>query len=244
MRGRLLQFARRRRARPLLHGARASLIAFTAAIASVVPSLAPPRAEAGAAPGLVATSDDLDAIVREAALRFDLPTPWIWAVMRVESGGAVRAVSPAGAMGLMQIMPDTWSDLRARHGLGQDPFDARDNVLAGAAYLRELFDRYGAPGFLAAYNAGPRRYEDALARVRPLPAETRAYLTRLAPVVAAAQGAPAIAVAPQDPRTASLFPSPPALPSPSNRTLAPFAPSSQDSQSTSLFATPDRTPKP
>ena len=242
---RLPRSAPRRRAWPPFDGARAALIAITAAVASLAPTVAPSRAEATAPPGVVAASDDLDAIVREAALRFDLPTPWIWAVMRVESGGAVRAVSPAGAMGLMQIMPATWSDLRARHGLGQDPFDARDNVLAGAAYLRELFDRYGAPGFLAAYNAGPRRYEDALARVRPLPAETRAYLTRLAPIVFAARETPAITVAPQDPRTASLFPTPP-TPSP-NRTLAPpaaIAPSSVDSPSTSLFATPDRTPKP
>jgi hypothetical protein len=85
-------------------------------------------------------------------------------------------------MGLMQIMPDTWSGFRARYGLGADLFDPHDNILAGAAYLRELHDRYGAIGFLAAYNAGPGRYGDHLATGRPLPPETRAYLAALAPL--------------------------------------------------------------
>ena len=103
--------------------------------------------------------------------------------MQVESGGDVRAVSPKGAMGLMQIMPETWASLRLRYGLGADPFDPHDNILAGAAYLRELHDRYGSPGFLAAYNAGPARYEDHVATGRPLPAETRAYVAVLAPQI-------------------------------------------------------------
>jgi hypothetical protein len=86
-------------------------------------------------------------------------------------------------MGLMQIMPKTWAELRARYGLGADPYDARDNILAGAAYIRELSDRYGAPGFLAAYNAGPGRYERHLETGRPLPAETQAFVAALAPVI-------------------------------------------------------------
>jgi len=86
-------------------------------------------------------------------------------------------------MGLMQIMPETWASLRLRYGLGPDPFDAHDNILAGAAYLRSLHDRYGAPGFLAAYDAGPARYEAYLATGQPLPNETLAYVGRLAPVV-------------------------------------------------------------
>ena len=121
--------------------------------------------------------------VSEAALRFGVPTSWINAVMQAESRAVVRAVSPKGAMGLMQIMPDTWSGLRSRYGLGADPFDPHDNILAGAAYLRELHDRYGALGFLAAYNAGPGRYEDHLATGRPLPVETRAYVAALAPLL-------------------------------------------------------------
>ena len=79
--------------------------------------------------------------------------------MRAESLGEVRAVSPKGAMGLMQIMPETWASLRVRYVLGADPYDPHDNILAGTTYLRELHDRYGSPGFLAAYNAGPTRYQ-------------------------------------------------------------------------------------
>jgi len=127
--------------------------------------------------------------IAEAARRFGLPAPWIRAVMRAESGGDRDAVSPAGAMGLMQIMPATWAALRARHGLGDDPFDPRTNILAGAAYLRELHDRFGAPGFLAAYNAGPSRYADQLASGRPLPAETRAFVAAPAPAMAAPETA-------------------------------------------------------
>ncbi len=120
--------------------------------------------------------------IAEASRRFGVPITWIKAVMRAESAGDPRAISSAGAMGLMQIMPSTWADLRARHGLGRDPYDERDNILAGTAYLRELHNRYGSPGFLAAYNAGPRRYEESLAG-RPLPANTRAYVALLAPVI-------------------------------------------------------------
>jgi soluble lytic murein transglycosylase-like protein len=121
--------------------------------------------------------------IAEAARRFGVPVSWIRAVMGAESAGDARAISRKGAMGLMQIMPDTWSELRARYGLGRDPFDPHDNILAGAAYLREMHDRYGSPGFLAAYNAGSQRYDDYLAGVRALPAETRAYVATLAPLI-------------------------------------------------------------
>lgn len=125
--------------------------------------------------------DAFAAHIAEAAQRFGIPAVWIRAVMRAESANDPRAVSPKGAIGLMQIMPATWAELRARHGLGHDPYDPRDNILAGAAYLSELHDLYGAPGFLAAYNAGPGRYEKHLATGRALPAETRAYVAALAP---------------------------------------------------------------
>lgn len=137
--------------------------------------------------------------VEEAARRFGIPAAWIRAVMRAESAGDVRAVSSAGAMSLMQIMPDTWAELRVRHRLGRDPYDPRDNILAGAAYLREMYDRYGSPGFLAAYNAGPRRYEEYLAG-RPLPAETRAYVAALLPSFGGGHLPGAITVAATDPR--------------------------------------------
>jgi soluble lytic murein transglycosylase-like protein len=123
------------------------------------------------------------AFVTEASKRFGVPEQWIRAVLHVESGAKQRARSSKGAMGLMQIMPKTWTELRARYGLGADPYDPRDNILAGAAYIRELYDRYGAPGFLAAYNAGPGRYERHLATGRPLPEETQAYVATLAPMI-------------------------------------------------------------
>ena len=136
--------------------------------------------------------------IAEASQRFGIPEHWIRAVLRAESAGDVRAVSSAGAMGLMQVMPDTWAGLRVRHGLGRDPYDPRDNILAGTAYLREMHDRYGSPGFLAAYNAGPGRYEEYLAG-RPLPAETRAYVAALAPVVRGGDLAGPVVVAAADP---------------------------------------------
>jgi hypothetical protein len=127
------------------------------------------------------------AFVGEASRRFAVPEHWIRAVMGVESGGKLRARSRKGAMGLMQIMPRTWDELRTRYGLGIDPYDPHDNILAGAAYIRQLHDRYGAPGFLAAYNAGPGRYENHLATSRPLPDETQAYIATLAPMIGGEQ---------------------------------------------------------
>jgi len=126
-----------------------------------------------------ATSSDLDRMIAEAAMRFAIPERWIRDVMHAESGFDARALSRAGAIGLMQLMPQTYAELRARYGLGADPYQPRDNILAGAAYLREMYDRYGAPGFLAAYNAGPSRYEQHLAVGRALPGETRAYVASL-----------------------------------------------------------------
>jgi hypothetical protein len=132
-----------------------------------------------------AFTDRIASYVAEAERRFSIPASWIYGVMHVESEGVRHAISPKGAMGLMQIMPKTWEGLRARYHLGANPFDPHDNILAGAAYLREMHDLYGSPGDLAAYNAGPERYEDYRDRHRPLPAETRAYVAKLAPVVGA-----------------------------------------------------------
>jgi len=130
-------------------------------------------------------SDRIASYVAEAEKRFSIPASWIYAVMHVESHGVRHAISPKGAMGLMQIMPKTWRGLRARYHLGPDPFEPHDNILAGAAYLREMHDLYGSPGDLAAYNAGPERYEAYRNHRRPLPAETRAYVAKLAPVIGA-----------------------------------------------------------
>ncbi|UHD47708.1 lytic transglycosylase domain-containing protein [Aureimonas altamirensis] len=155
------------------------------------------------------TAQSTTSHIAEASRRFAIPESWIRAVLRAESAGDMRAVSPAGAIGLMQIMPDTWAELRLRYGFGGDPFDPRDNILAGAAYLREMLDRYGNLGaMLAAYNAGPARYDAYLATGHSLPAETRTYVAKLAPILGA-DGRLDIAVAapatPPDWREAPLF---------------------------------------
>lgn len=134
-----------------------------------------------------AAADPIDrwaAPIAEASARFGIPADWIRRVMRIESGGRTTLgaqpmpiVSRAGAMGLMQLMPGTWREVRALLGLGIDPHDPRDNILAGSFYLRLMYDRFGYPGLFAAYNAGPARYGAALAGRRPLPAETRSYLS-------------------------------------------------------------------
>jgi len=121
----------------------------------------------------------IDSAVADAARKVRLSGDLVKAVLIAESGCNGRAVSPKGAMGLMQLMPPTWRDLRDRMGLGSDPFDAGDNILAGATYLRELHDQFGPAGMLAAYNAGPGRYQAHLRQGQPLPRETRLYVARV-----------------------------------------------------------------
>jgi soluble lytic murein transglycosylase-like protein len=123
--------------------------------------------------------------ITEAAHRFAIPDAWIRGVMAQESAGYTLwngkpITSAKGAMGLMQLMPGTWADLRARLGLGSDPYDPHDNILAGAAYLRDMTDRFGAGAF-AAYNAGSGRYSAYLEGRQSLPGETKTYLAKLAP---------------------------------------------------------------
>lgn len=181
-----------------------ALLAVMASAPAIVVS-APAQAQSVASPGAV----NFARHVADAARRFDVPEAWIWAVMRVESNGDARAVSTAGARGLMQIMPATWAGLRARYGLGSDPFNVRDNIMAGTAYLRELHDRYGdVTAMLAAYNAGPGRTDEHLSRGRPLPAETRAYLAKLASITGGSPDTQLAAAPPPDPfawRRAALF---------------------------------------
>jgi soluble lytic murein transglycosylase-like protein len=124
--------------------------------------------------------DQVHRAVAEASAVMGLPQDLLLRVMAAESGGRARAVSPAGALGLMQLMPPTWAELRSRLGLGPDPFDVRDNVLAGAVYLRDMLDRFGVPGFLAAYNLGPARYARRIASGRGIPPETLVYMARVA----------------------------------------------------------------
>jgi hypothetical protein len=119
--------------------------------------------------------------IREGAARYRVPERWVRAVMQQESGGEQQATSPVGAMGLMQVMPTTYDELRVRHQLGDDPYDPHNNILAGTAYIREMYDRFGAPGFLAAYNAGPDRVDSYLAGRSGLPDETVNYLAAITP---------------------------------------------------------------
>lgn len=122
--------------------------------------------------------------IDEAASHSRLPSQWIGSVILAESAGCESmdgrpTTSRAGAMGLMQLMPPTWERFRQNLKLGSDAHDPHDNILAGAAYLRELYDRYGWPGACAAYHAGPQRYEDYLKTARPLPNATIDYLARI-----------------------------------------------------------------
>lgn len=152
-----------------------------------------------AAPAVAETGAPFSEFVAEASQRFGIPVAWIRALMRVESANDIRAISPKGAQGLMQLMPDTWAYLRARYRLGSDPFEPHDNIIAGTAYMRELYDRYGSPGFLSAYNAGPGRYDEFLAGGRALPAETRVYVAQLAPLVGGEPSPAVVNVAAADP---------------------------------------------
>jgi soluble lytic murein transglycosylase-like protein len=137
-----------------------------------------------------------DPLITEASSRFGVPKAWIRAVMARESGGHTlgnggRPIrSRAGAMGLMQLMPDTYADLRRQYGLGADPYDPHDNVIAGAAYLKWLRGRYGYPGLFAAYNHGPGNFEKHLQGRSALPRETRNYVAAVVASVGSRRTAP------------------------------------------------------
>ncbi len=127
-------------------------------------------------------------LIAEAAAETGVPASWIVSVMQAESGGRITLhgqpiTSLAGAMGLMQIMPGTYADLRRRYGLGPDPYDPHDNIFAGAAYLKAMYRRYGYPLLFAAYQAGPARVNAWLFDGEPLPEATRAYLRTIIPGV-------------------------------------------------------------
>ncbi|QHC35321.1 lytic transglycosylase domain-containing protein [Komagataeibacter xylinus] len=127
--------------------------------------------------------------ITEAAQHFDVPAVWIREVMHRESGGQLYrngqfVTSLPGAMGLMQLMPPTYDEMRARYSLGPDAFEPHDNIMAGTAYIREMYDIYGSPGFLAAYNSGPGRLDDFVDHYHTLPKETRDYVAAIGPRIA------------------------------------------------------------
>nr|WP_295237945.1 lytic transglycosylase domain-containing protein [uncultured Brevundimonas sp.] len=191
-------------------------IILTACFGLLLPAPFAVQAAPSGAPQVAREGSDglrIEVLIAQAARRFGVPEDWIRAVMRRESGFDPAATSRAGAMGLMQVMPGTWAELRLRHGLGADPYNPQDNVLAGTAYLREMYDRFGLHGMLAAYNAGPGRYLQHRDHGRPLPAETRDYIARIGARIGLRSELPSLPTSarwPSDPRpdpaAASLFP--------------------------------------
>ena len=122
---------------------------------------------------LPAADGDLATMVQDAARDQNVDARLVNAVAQAESGGDQSAVSPVGAIGVMQLMPDTAA------GLGVDPYDEQQNVEGGAKYLREMLDTFGGDvrKAVAAYNAGPAAVK-AYGGVPPYP-ETQAYVDRV-----------------------------------------------------------------
>ena len=158
------------------------VICAVTANAPFAPTAAAPSTAETAIPRLA----QWQSIITEAAQQFGIPDAWIRGVMRAESGGRTRLngkpiTSPKGAMGLMQVMPGTYRALRVQYGFGDDADDPRDNIFAGAAYLRQMYDRYGYPSLFAAYNAGPKRLDDFLVHRQSLPRATLDYVGSIVP---------------------------------------------------------------
>jgi soluble lytic murein transglycosylase-like protein len=130
--------------------------------------------------------DRWNPLIEAASHRFGISAAWIRAVMRFESGGRTMLAentpieSSAGAMGVMQVMPGTYDEMREEYVLGSDPRDPYDNVFAGAAYLRWLNRKFGYPALFAVYNDGPGHFKEAVEHNRRLPAETRNYESGIA----------------------------------------------------------------
>lgn len=130
-----------------------------------------------------------EAFITEASKKYSVPEKWIRAVIIAESAGRTmsdsrrKIISSAGAMGLMQLMPSTYADMRRQEGLGRDPYDPHDNIMAGTAYLHYLHGRYGYPAMFAAYNDGPGHLDERLANERLLPVETITYVERVTGIV-------------------------------------------------------------
>lgn len=143
----------------------------------VTPAPAPPAAEEP-----VERDRKYDTIIEEAALAYDVDPELIRAVIRTESGFDPLAISPAGAQGLMQLMPFLSKELGVK-----DPLDPRDNIFGGVKYLRKLLERHdgNVPLAVASYNAGPT----AVRRYKGIPPykETRGYVKKITGLLAEAQ---------------------------------------------------------
>jgi hypothetical protein len=127
--------------------------------------------------------------IERASKRFHVPQGWIRSVMEAESGGRTMLngtgpiTSDKGAMGLMQLMPETWREWRASLRLGNDPYEPHDNITAATAYLQFLHAKYGYPAMFAAYNDGPGNLEQRMIDGGLLPAETQLYMAKITGVV-------------------------------------------------------------
>ncbi|GBR45751.1 murein transglycosylase [Acetobacter pomorum] len=199
--------------------------------------------------------------IQEASTRFSIPQAWIRAVMQQESGGhqymhghLTRSVH--GAVGLMQIKPDTYHELAKRYQLGSDPYNPHDNIMAGSGYIRQLYDRFGSPDFLAAYSCGPQCMENHRTRHTALPSYAKAYLAAVSPhlndpVPNTLSPANAIAIAnTQPPATAAPTVTPPqqqvatianpGIAPPLTDTMEPSAPSTADNSAIAV-STEDNT---
>ena len=188
-----------------------AMLCLCATLGAVTPSAAAQPAVSQATSALISRWSPL---IKTASRRFGIAEDWIKAVMRMESGGHTKTAdghqitSPKGAMGLMQLMPETWRDMQRAYGLGNDPYDPHDNVMAGTAYLRWLYEKFGFPQMFAAYNAGPGTVALKTAGTRELPQETRNYVQGIARMLGS------------QPAGAQVSKSEPRLPVPAQITLA------------------------
>ena len=184
-----------------------AIVSVCAMLSVITPSAS---AEASAVQATSAATTRWSPLIKEASRRFGIAEDWIKAVMRMESGGHTSAAdghpitSPKGAMGLMQLMPETWRDMQRAYGLGNDPYDPHDNVMAGAAYLRWLYEKFGFPKMFAAYNAGPGTVGSQAASARELPQETRNYVRGIATILGAQNGQALKSQAESHPPTATF----------------------------------------
>src|SRR5271165_4774200 len=147
---------------------------FVDVVTAEVESFEPAPAEVTKLEGTPIVQKDLASIVGDASARSRIDADFIASVIRAESGNSPRAVSPKGAQGLMQLMPQTASTLGVKNS-----FDPEQNVEGGVRYLRDLLVQYNgdAAKALAAYNAGPHRVQQ-YGGVPPYH-ETRAYVARV-----------------------------------------------------------------
>lgn len=124
--------------------------------------------------------DSVRQLIRKIARALDMDPRILEAVARAESGGNQASISPAGAVGVMQLMPET------ARGLGVNPYDLEQNILGGAMYLKRQIDRFGSlPLALAAYNAGPGAVEK-YGGIPPFE-ETRNYIAKVISLIGGAE---------------------------------------------------------